>query len=148
MANTSAINSLDELIIKGISAIRESQKRQDENFIYDSITIFLENYDIDDNLFWERMKYLEQNEVICNKPTKNGNSFYTSKRDWETVSSPIDQTPVMKSPNNYVSTPQDLEDNLSILYLPNDIETLDKFDTTLFNLTQILTKKKKSDKQR
>ena len=51
MANTSAINSVDELIIKGISAIRESQKRQDENFIYDSITIFLENYDIDDNLF-------------------------------------------------------------------------------------------------
>ena len=67
MANTSTtINSFDELIIKAISVIRKSQKRPDETCIYDSIKIFLENFDIDDSLFWERMKYLEENKVIYN----------------------------------------------------------------------------------
>ena len=114
MANTSTtIKSLDELIIKATSAIRKSQKRPDETRIYDSIKIFLENCDIDSSLFWERMKYLAENKVICNKPTKNANSFYISKRDRETNSSPIDKTPVINSLNNSVSTPQDLQHNLS-----------------------------------
>ena len=50
------------------------------------------------------MKYLEENKVIYNKPTKYGNSFYISKRDRETISSPIDKTPVINSPTNSVST--------------------------------------------
>ena len=104
MSNTSTIKSLDELIIKAISAIRKSQKRPNETHIYDSIKMFLENYDIDDSLFWKRMKYLEENKVIYNKLIKNGNSFYISKRDRETISSPIDQTPVINSLNNSVST--------------------------------------------
>ena len=67
MANTSTtINSFDELIIKAISVMRKSQKRPDETRIYDSIKIFLENFDIDASLFWERMKYLEENKVIYN----------------------------------------------------------------------------------
>ena len=81
MAKTSTIKSRDEIIIKAISAIRKCQKLLVEILIYDSIKIFLENCDIDDSLFWERKKYLEENEVICNKPTKNGNSFYLSKKD-------------------------------------------------------------------
>ena len=101
MANTSAtIKSLDELIIKAISAIRKSQKRPDETRIYDSIKIFLENCDIYDSLFWENMKYFEENKVIYNKPRKNGNSFYIWKRNRETISSPIDKTPVINSPSN------------------------------------------------
>ena len=67
MANTSTMKSLDKLIIKIISAIRYSQKRSDETRIYDSIEIFLENCDTDVSLFWERMKYLEENKVIYNK---------------------------------------------------------------------------------
>ena len=63
MANTSTtIKSLDELIIKAISAIRKSKERPDETRIYDSIKIFPENCDIDDSLFWERLKYLEENK--------------------------------------------------------------------------------------
>ena len=72
--------------------------------------------------------------------------FYISKRDRETISSPIDKTPVINSPNNSVLTPQDLQHNLSLI--SNDIDTLDKFiDATLFNLTQKSTTEKKSDKQ-
>ena len=92
------------------------------------------------------MKYFEENKVICNKPTKNGNSFYISKRDRETISSPIDKTPIINSSNNSVSTPQDLQHNLSLI--SNGTDTLDKFiDATLFNLTQKLTTEKKTDKQ-
>ena len=132
---TSAIKSLAELIIKVISAIRKSQKRPDKTRIYDYMKIFLKNCDIDDSLFWERMKYLQENEVIYNKPTENGNLFNISRRDRETVFSPIDQTPVINSPNNSASTPQDLQDNFSIIR--NGIDTLEKFiDATLFNLTQ------------
>ena len=88
------------------------------------------------------MKYLEEIEVIYNKPTKMG----TEKRGRETVFSPIDQKPAINSPNNSVSTPQDLHDNISII--SSCIDTLDKFiDATLFNITQKSTKKKKSDKQ-
>ena len=80
MANASTVKSLGELIIKAISAIRKSLKRPDETRIYDSIKTFLENCDIDDSLFWERMKYLEENKVIYNKPTKNNFFLYFEKR--------------------------------------------------------------------
>ena len=52
------------------------------------------------------MNYLEENEVISDKLTKNENLFYNSKRNQETVPFPIDQTPVINSPNNSVSTPK------------------------------------------
>ena len=81
MANTSTMTSLYELIIKSASAIRYSQKRPDETRIYNSVKLFLENCDIDDSLFWERMKYLEENEGIYNKRTKYRQLFYISKRD-------------------------------------------------------------------
>ena len=63
MANTSTIKSFDEIIVKAIGTIRKSQKRLNETRIYDFIKIFLENCDIDDSLFRERMKYLEENKV-------------------------------------------------------------------------------------
>ena len=92
------------------------------------------------------MKYLEENKVIYNKPTKNGNSYYISKRDRETISSSIDKIPVINSPTNSVSSTKDLQHNLSLI--SNGIDTLDKFiDATLFNLTQKSTTEKKSDKQ-
>ena len=104
MANTSTtIKFLDEVIIKAISAIRKSQKRPDETRIYDSIKILLENCDIDDSLFWERMKYLEENEVIYNKPTKM-EILFIFRKDRETTS-PTDKAPVINSPNNSVATP-------------------------------------------
>ena len=62
-----------------------------------------------------RIKYLEKNEVIYNKQTKNGNSSYISKRDRGTVSSPVDKKPAIDPTNSFVSTPQDLQDNLSVI---------------------------------
>ena len=119
MANTSTIKSLDEQLAR-------CQKRHNETRIYDSIKIFLENCDIDDSLFLERMKYLEENTVIYNKPTKNGNYFYISKRDRETISSPVDQTPVMKSPKNSI---------LTVLTLMRTFSTLRKNQQRKINLT-------------
>ena len=88
------------------------------------------------------MKYLKENEVIYNKPTKKRNSCYISKRDRETVFSPIDQTPVINCPSKPVSTPQGLQDNLSTI--SNGIDTLDKFiDATLFNLQPKINNRKK-----
>ena len=84
--------------------MRKSKKIPNETRIYDSIQMFLENYDIGGNFFSERMKYLEENETIYDKQTRNENSFYIWKKDQETVSSPIDQTPVINSPNNSVLT--------------------------------------------
>ena len=134
MANISTIKFLDELIIKAINAIPKSQKRPTKpismiplKYSMKTVTVIL--------------KYLEENELIYNKPTKNGNSFDISNRDRETASSPIDQKAVINFLNNSVSTPQGLEDNLSIV--SNGIDTLDKFiDATLFNLTQKSTTEK------
>ena len=58
-----------------ISAASKSQKRPNETRIFDSIKVFLENCDIDVSLFWKRMKYLEENKVIYNKPTKKWKLF-------------------------------------------------------------------------
>ena len=56
--------------------------------------------------FGKELKYLEENKVIYNKQTKNGNYFYIPKRDRETISSPINKTPVIYSPNNSILTPK------------------------------------------
>ena len=92
MANTYAMKSLDEQITKTISTMRKCKKGPDETPIYDSSKIFPENCHIDDTLFWDRMKYIDENKVIYNKAAKNGNLFHILKRDWETVPFPIDQT--------------------------------------------------------
>ena len=64
--------------------------------------MFPENWDIDDGLFWEKMKYLEENKIIYNKPKKNEDSFYILKKDGKTISSTIDKTPLLNSPKNSV----------------------------------------------
>ena len=61
MANTSTIKSLDELVIKAISAIRKSQPptpTPDKTRITDSIKTFLENCDIDDCIFRKEIENL------------------------------------------------------------------------------------------
>ena len=68
------------------------------------------------------------------------------KGDRETISSPIDQTPVINSPNNCESIPQDLQDNPSLI--SNGIDTSDKFiDEASFNFMQKSIGQKKFDKQ-
>ena len=49
MTNTSALQPLNELVVKAFSVIRKGQKRTNESCIYDSIKKFLENCDIDDS---------------------------------------------------------------------------------------------------
>ena len=81
MADTSTIKSLDELIIKEISAIRESEKHPHENRIYDSIKILFENCDMMIVHFGKEWSTLKKKKIICNKPTKKRKSFlYFEKR--------------------------------------------------------------------
>ena len=112
-----------------------------ETRIYDPIKTILGNCDIDDSLFWERMKYLEENEVIYNKLIKNGNTFHILKKDREIVSSANGLAAVINFSNNSVSTTQDLQDSLSLI--SNSTDALDKLiDATGFNLSQKLTTEK------
>ena len=97
MANTSTIKSLDGLIIKAISAISKSKKHPGNTSIYDSTKIFLENCDINDSLFWERMKYLKENETIYKKPTKTWKLFLHFKRRLRNCFFSLDQTHVINS---------------------------------------------------
>ena len=112
-----------------------------ETRIYDPIKTILGNCDIDDSLFWERMKYLEENEVIYNKLIKNGNTFHILKKDREIVSSANGLAAVINFSNNSVSTTQDLQDSLSLI--SNSTDALDKLiDATGFNLSQKSTTEK------
>ena len=137
MANTSTIKSFDELTIQTISAIPKSQKRSDESCIYDNMMIVYSRKE------WSTLKRIKLSAINL---TKYGYSLYISKRDWETIFSPFDQTLLIISPNNSVSTLQDLQNNLSLK--SNAIDSLNKFiDATFFKLNAKTNKEKKSDKQ-
>ena len=132
MANTSTIKSFDELTIQTISAIPKSQKRSDESCIYDNMMIVYSRKE------WSTLKRIKLSAINL---TKYGYSLYISKRDWETIFSPIDQTLLIISPNNSVSTLQDLQNNLSLK--SNGIDSLNKFiDATFFKLNAKTNKKK------
>ena len=112
---TSTIKSLNELIMKAISAIHKSQKRPSKTRIYQSIKIFLKSVTLMMVYFGKEWSTLKRMKIFLINLQKNGNSFYISKSDWKTVSSPIDQTSLINSPRNSVLIPQDLQDNLSII---------------------------------
>ena len=81
------------------------------------------------------MTYLEENEVLYNKPTKKRNTFDILKKDREIVPSPNGLAAVINFSNNSVSTTQDLQDSLSII--SNSTDALDKLiNATSFKLSQ------------
>ena len=87
------IESLDELIIKAIIALRKNNKRPDEARINNFIDVFVEGCEVSDGLFRERMKYLEEIGQIYNKPSKHGHSFYVAEKQITQLTSSIDPTP-------------------------------------------------------
>ena len=80
------------------------------------------------------MTYLEENEVLYNKPTKKRNTFHILKKDREIVPSANGLAAVINFSNNSVSATQDLQ-GLSII--SNSTDALDKLiNATSFKLSQ------------
>ena len=73
------METVDAVIFRAISEIRGKSKRPDEARIFNFVKGFLDDSGESDGSFWERMKTLEDQGVIINRPTKCGSSFLCLK---------------------------------------------------------------------
>ena len=73
------MQAADNVIFRAISEIRGKSKRPNEARIYNIFKHFLDEVSVFDGSFWERMKTLEDERAIINRPTKRGSSFFLSK---------------------------------------------------------------------
>ena len=79
------------------------QIKPDEARIYNFVKDFLDNSGVSDGSFREKMKTLEDQGVIINRPTKCGSSFFLSKSLHEpsdSNSNSINTTPTVFLPRN------------------------------------------------
>ena len=134
----STMETADTVIFRAISEIRGKSKRPDEPRIYNFVKDFLDNSGVLDGSFWERVKRLEDQGVIINKPTKCGSSFFLSKplhEPSDSNSNTINTTPTVSLPSN---TPVFPNYDKDVSLLSEGIDSLEQFfDTQLHNLTQI-----------
>ena len=83
MANSNSVEVtmeiVDIVVFRAISEIRGKSKCSDEARIYNFVKDFLDYSGVSDGSFSERMKTLEDQGVIINRPTKCGSSFFLSK---------------------------------------------------------------------
>ena len=80
----------------------EQIKHPDEARIFNFVKDFLDDSSVSDGVS-ERMKTLEDQEVIINRPTKYGSSFFLSKSLQETTddnSNTINTTPTVSLASN------------------------------------------------
>ena len=91
-----------------------------------------------DDSFWERMKTLEDQGVIINRPTKCGSYLFLSKSLHEATdnnSNTINTTPTVSLPSNIPVCPN-YDTDISLL--SEGIDSLEQFfDMQLQNLTQM-----------
>ena len=84
MDNSSSVEgtmeTVDTVIFRAICEIWGKSKRPDEARIYDFVKDFLDDSDVSDGSFWERIKTLEDQGVVKNRSTKCGSSFFLSKK--------------------------------------------------------------------
>ena len=132
------METVDAVIFRAISEIRGKSKRPDEARIYNFVKDFLDDSGVSNGFFWERMKTLEDQGVIINRPTKCGSSFFLSKSLHEpsdSNSNTINTTPTVSLPSNTPVCPNYDKD---VSLLSEGIDSLEQFfDTQLQNLTQI-----------
>ena len=69
------METVDTVIFRAISEIRGKSKRPAEARIYDFVKDFLDDSGVSDGSFWERIKTLQDQGVIINRPTKCGLCF-------------------------------------------------------------------------
>ena len=110
------METVDTDIFRTISEIRDKLKRPDEARIYNFVKDFLDDGGVSDGSFWERMKTLEEQGVIINRPTKWESSFFLSKSLHEPSdnnSNTINTTPAVSLPSNKPVCPNyDKDDSL------------------------------------
>ena len=97
------METVDTVISRAISEIPSISKRADEARIYNFIKNFLDDSSVSNGSFWERMKTLEDQGTIINRPTKQGSSFFLSKslnEPTDNNSSTINTTPTVFLPSN------------------------------------------------
>ena len=142
MANSNSVEVtmeiVDIVVFRAISEIRGKSKCSDEARIYNFVKAFLDYSGVSDGSFSERMKTLEDQGVIINRPTKCGSSFFLSKSLHEpsdSNSNTINTTPTVSLPSNTPVCPNYDKD---VSLLSEGIDSLEQFfDTQLQNLTQI-----------
>ena len=114
---------LNRMIYHAIYEIRyRLLKRPDEKIIFSFVKEFLDGNEIAKSIFWKRLKPLESEEKIVNKPSK-GNFFFLPKSSSYT-SVNFSDISYSQDPNSTTSYPQDLGHDLSII--SKEIEALDK----------------------
>ena len=78
--NEVTIVSLDKMIYYAMYEIRyRLSKRPDEKIIFSFVKEFLDGNEIAERIFWERLRTVETEGEIVNKPSKKGNSFFLPK---------------------------------------------------------------------
>ena len=132
-------------IFRAISEIRGKSKRPDEARIYNFIKEFLDESGVSDGSFWERMKTLEDQGVIINRPTECRSSFFLSKPLHEPInnnSNTINTTPTVSLPSN---TPECPNYDKDVSLVSEGIDSLQQFfETQLQNLMDIFPVKSDS----
>ena len=94
------IISVDNMIYQVISEIRYSiSKRPDEYRILNFVKGFLSGNKIDKTICWQRLKILEKEGKIINKPSKKRNSFFLQKGNLNS-NFDIDDRSVRKFPSS------------------------------------------------
>ena len=142
MANSNSVEGtmeiVDSVIFRAISVIRGKSKRPDETRIYNFVKDFLDNSGASDGSFWEKMKTLDDQGVIINRPTKCRSSFLCSKslhEPSENNSNTINTTSTVSLSSNTPVCPNYDKDISLLREGINSLEQL--FDTQLQNITQI-----------
>ena len=124
ISNDVTILSVDNMIYQAISEIRYSfSRRPDEYRILNFIKEFLQGNEIDETIFWQRLKILEKEGKIINKPSKKGNSFFLPKSNLNS-SFNINDRSVRKFPSSTPPCSQDFCHELSLISEGTD--SLDK----------------------
>ena len=132
------IETVGTVIFRAITEIRGKSKRPDKAKIYNSVKDFLDHRGVSNGSFWEKVKTLEDQGIIINRPTACGSSFFLSKSLHEPSdgsSNTISTTPTISLPS---ITPVYLNYNKDVSLVSGGIDSLEQFfDTQLQNLTQV-----------
>ena len=141
MANSNLVEvtmeTVDTVIFRAISEIQGKSKRPDECRIYNFVNNFLDDSDVADGSFWERMKGLENQRVTINRQFFHFYQMCMSLHEpTDNNSNTINTTPAVSLPSN---TPVYSNYCTYISLLSEGMDSLEQFfDMQLQNLTQIL----------
>ena len=115
ISNDVTIISVDNIIYQTISEIRyRFSQRPDEYRILNFIKGFLDGNETDETIFWQRLKILEKEEKIINKPSKKGNSSFLPKGNLNSSFSIKDKS-VRKLPSSTPLWSRDFFHELSLM---------------------------------